>query len=132
MVNTFNLSLLKSRLDILSNCWYQEINPIICLYRQLNYWVKFEQEDDITLQQFIDKWSGVLGTEINMIFCGSKIIFSDFTSSDKSQNLSTILKGLELNPFDSTEEFIISSDDYEDLPSINITLRKNESMTLNV
>ena len=93
--------------------------------------VKFDQNDDITLEKFLKKWSDVLGTQINMIFCGSKIIYSDFTSSDKNQNLSTILTDLELEPFNSTEEFIISSDEYEDLPSINIALRKNESITLN-
>ena len=100
--------------------------------KELNYWLKFEQTDNITLKEFIKKWSSVLDTQVNMIFSGSRIIYSEFTSVDVDQKLSSILEKMEINPFNTTEEFIISSDEYEDLPSINVTLRKNESIILNV
>ena len=59
------------------------------------------------------------------------INFSNSSIGGNSK-LSSILEKININPFNTTEEFIISSDEYEDLPSINITLRKNESVTLNV
>ena len=74
---------------------------------------------------FLEKWSKVLGTEVNMIFSGSKIIYSDFSKCDTSLSLSKIIsEKFERDAFNSTEEWIISSDEYEDLPSINIVLKK--------
>ena len=85
------------------------------------------------LETFLEKWSKVLETDVNMIFSGSKIIYSNFTNSDKSQTLSSIIKDkFKMDPFNTTEEWIISSDDYEDLPSINIVLKKNERLNINI
>ena len=101
--------------------------------KEMNAWVKFEQTDDISLKMFLEKWSKVLGTEVNMIFSGSKIIYSDFSKCDTSLSLSKIIsEKFERDAFNSTEEWIISSDEYEDLPSINIVLKKNERQTLNI
>jgi len=101
--------------------------------KEMNAWVKFEQTDDISLKIFLEKWSEVLGTEVNMIFSGSKIIYSDFTKCDTSLSLSKIISDkFKKDAFNITEEWIISSDEYEDLPSINVVLKKNESHTLNI
>ena len=101
--------------------------------KELNVWTKFEQTEDMKLETFLEKWSKVLETDVNMIFSGSKIIYSDFTNSDKSQTLSSIIKDkFKMDPFNTTEEWIISSDDYEDLPSINIVLKKNERLNINI
>lgn len=101
--------------------------------KEMNSWVKFEQTEDISLKMFLEKWSEALGTEVNMIFSGSKIIYSDFTKCDTSLSLSKIISDkFKKDAFNITEEWIISSDDYEDLPSINVVLKKNESHTLNI
>ena len=101
--------------------------------KEMNAWIKFEQTDDISLKMFLKKWSEALGTEVNMIFCGSKIIYSDFSKCDTTQSLSRIISDkFKRDAFSSTEEWIISSDEYEDLPSINIVLKKDERNTLNV
>ena len=101
--------------------------------KELNAWTKFEQTDDITLGMFLEKWSKTLSTDVNMVFSGSKIIYSEYTDSDKSMKLSEIIKNsFDINPFDCTEEWLISSDEYEDLPSINIKLVENKSIQMTV
>tara|TARA_B110000879_G_C11173931_1_gene514991 strand:- start:1028 stop:3772 length:2745 start_codon:yes stop_codon:yes gene_type:complete len=101
--------------------------------KEMNSWTKFEQTEDITLKTFLEKWSKVLDTEVNMIFSGSKIIYSNFTKCDTCVLLSKIISDkFKKDAFNITEEWIISSDEYEDLPSVNIVLKKNESNTLNI
>jgi ubiquitin-activating enzyme E1 len=93
---------------------------------KMNSWTKFEQTDDITLEEFKTKWEQVFKTTINMMVVGSAIVYAEFLNSDVLQNkLSKVLcETLECDTIPSNITMVIGceNDDIE-LPSININIQ---------
>lgn len=85
--------------------------------KKFNSWYKFIETDDLTIEDFINKYGKLFETNITMISLGSSLVYADFMDSDKSPKLSDIIKEY------SGNILTISSDDENiDLPEIQINL----------
>ena len=82
----------------------------------ISIWEKFEEKNNITLQEFIDKWSKFFNTEINFVGYGSGVLYMGFMENTK---LNLVKKLNELVNSDN-KSIAISSDEIEDLPDISI------------
>lgn len=90
--------------------------------KELNGWTKFEQNHDCTIKDFINHWEKIIEDKIDMIICGSSIIYSDFMENDTSVLLCKAIKDSGFDPTNQKVEIVISSEKYEDLPTINFKL----------
>jgi ubiquitin-activating enzyme E1 len=89
--------------------------------KEFNGWTKFEENNNLTLKEFIKKWSVNLEEEINMVVYGSSILYSDFTGDDNLEKyLVDIMEEFEVDLYNQTVELYVSSDINDDLPVINV------------
>jgi ubiquitin-activating enzyme E1 len=94
-----------------------EAKSIIIAGKEFNFWYKFIEKDDLSIENFIDKYNKLFETNISMISLGSSLIYADFMDGEKSLKLSEIVKE------HSSNILTISSDDESvDLPEIQIIL----------
>ena len=92
---------------------------------EINSWEKFNENDDLTLEQFKEKWSKKFNTELSMILMGTTMLYCDFMPCKILDKTMTQIVNEKLN-VDITKnivEVIISSDEIEDLPSINLQVK---------
>ena len=82
----------------------------------INIWEKFEEKNNITLQEFIDKWSKFFNTEINFVGYGSGVLYMGFMENTKLN----LVKKLNELVNSNDKSIAISSDEIEDLPNISI------------
>jgi ubiquitin-activating enzyme E1 len=90
---------------------------------EFNMWENLEYNIDTTLNEFINYWSDKFSLNINMIACGSSIIYFEcMTSSEiKEQKLSDIFKMKKKKDlYKDYVQVIISDDDETDIPLINV------------
>jgi ubiquitin-activating enzyme E1 len=91
--------------------------------KEFNGWTKFEENNNLTLKDFIDKWSEILKEEINMVVYGSSILYSEFTGDDNLEKyLVDIMQEFEIDLYNQKVELFVSSDENDDLPIINVSL----------
>lgn len=98
--------------------------------KELNGWTKFEMNEDCTIKQFKEKWESVIDDKLDMVICGSGIIYSDFMENDINKLMSECIKENGFDPFNQLVEIIISSENYEDLPTINFQI--NDKLELSI
>lgn len=82
----------------------------------ISIWEKFEEKNNITLQEFIDKWSKFFNTEINFVGYGSGVLYMGFMENTKLN----LVKKLNELVNSNDKSIAISSDEIEDLPNISI------------
>ena len=101
-----------------------EMKKIQIKEKEFNGWTKFEENNQrLTLDMFIKKWSKILEEEINMVVYDSTILYSDFMGDNEvnlNKNLSDLLK--ECGVDNQKVELFVSSDENDDLPVISINL----------
>jgi len=86
--------------------------------KKFNSWYKFIENDNLTIQEFINKYNKIFETNITMISLGSSLIYAEFMDNDKFIKLSDIIKEYSNNILTIT-----SDDDNIDLPEIKIFLK---------
>lgn len=92
--------------------------------KEFNGWTKFEETNNLTLNEFIKKWSDILKEEINMVVYDSSILYSEFTGDDNLEKyLLDILKENDIDLKTQKVELFVSSDENDDLPIINVILK---------
>lgn len=102
---------------------------------EINSWTKFEEYEDMTLNNFISKYEARFETKLAMILYGTSIIFANFMPcSDGDKKLSLIFKEkYEKDIFNSNIEMIISPEDDEiELPTIQLKIRNREEQVASV
>jgi len=79
-------------------------------------WKKYIETDDITIKQFIDKWSEKFGIKINMIVNNIEMVYSDvFSDTDLlNDKLSSLVK--------KSSQLMVASCDSDELPPIYFNL----------
>lgn len=95
----------------------KEPDTIMICNKEINVWQKFIETNNISLQEFIDKWNKIFNTEINFIGAGQKVLYMDFmedTKTNLNKNIDMLIENI--------NELTISSEQYEDLPNITISL----------
>jgi len=85
--------------------------------KKFNSWYKFSENEDLTIEEFIDKYNKLFETNISMISLGSSLIYADFMDSDKSHKLSNIM-----NEYSGNVLTISCDDENIELPEIQINL----------
>jgi ubiquitin-activating enzyme E1 len=92
--------------------------------KEFNGWTKFEETNNLTLNEFIKKWSDILKEEINMVVYDSSILYSEFTGDDNLEKyLLDLLKENDIDLKTQKVELFVSSDENDDLPVINVILK---------
>ena len=94
---------------------------------KINSWTKFEEFDDMTLEQFISRYNERFSTTLTMVLFGTSIMYASFMPcSDMNKNLSQIfMEKYEKDVFTQNLEIIISpEDDSVELPTIQLKIRK--------
>ena len=94
---------------------------------EINSWTKFEEYEDMTLQQFIAKYEDRFGTKLAMVLHGTSIMYANFMPcSDGDKKLSVIFnEKYEKDIFNSNIEMIISPEDDEiELPTIQLKVKQ--------
>ena len=97
---------------------------------EINSWTKFEEYEDMTLNEFILKYEEKFKTKLAMILHGTSIMFANFMPcSDGDKKLSLIFKEkYEKDIFSNNIEIIISPEDDEvELPTIQLKVRKSNN-----
>jgi ubiquitin-activating enzyme E1 len=90
---------------------------------KFNIWHKFIETSDLTINNFIKKYSKLFDTTINMVAIGSSLIYADFLENDCNNKLfSEILNELELNINFKHNITICSDNEKISLPDIIIEL----------
>jgi ubiquitin-activating enzyme E1 len=100
---------------------------------EINSWTKFELNQDMTLEKFIDLYEDKFKTKISMVLHGTSIIFAEFIpSNDKSKLMSLIFKEkYEIDLFTKNAEVVIASDDDTiELPTIELKMNKTVTSDL--
>jgi len=100
---------------------------------KINSWTKFELTEDMTLEKFIELYETKFNTTIGMVLNGSSIIFANFMPSDNgNKSLTTIYQEkYNIDLYSTPVEIVIASDDDGiDLPTIQIKLERNSSISL--
>lgn len=97
---------------------YSEPNPPQKNQQNTTIWDKYEETEDLTLNNFIEKWSKKFGTKINMIVNDVEMVYSELFSEEETLNkkLSQLL--------DKTAQLIVAGEDSDDLPPINVIMNK--------
>jgi ubiquitin-activating enzyme E1 len=67
-------------------------DPISCKYievagQKFNYWHKFIERNDMTINDFIKKYNELFKTTINMISIGSSLVYADFLGDENNDKL---------------------------------------------
>ena len=55
--------------------------------QKFNYWHKFIETDDMTINDFIKKYNELFKTTINMISIGSSLVYADFLGDENNDKL---------------------------------------------
>lgn len=114
-ISKFKSSFINLALNIFVNAEPIEAKTIKIGNLEFNSWQKFQENKDMTIDQFITKYNTIFKTNITMIGFGTSLIYADFLDSDK-QKLISICTGLQ--KFNLT----INSDDDLDLPDIYFSI----------
>ena len=100
---------------------------------KINSWTKFELNEDITLEKFIEVYGKKFETELSMVLYGSSIIFASFMpSADKNKSLVEIFKDkYNVNLNETNVEIVIASEDDEvELPTIEVKLTNSIKLSV--
>lgn len=92
--------------------------------QKFNTWYKFNEVSNMTINDFIKKYSKLFKTTISMITIGSSLIYADFIGDDNNEKLfSEIINELELNIKDKHVITINCDDENIILPDIMLEIQ---------
>jgi len=79
-------------------------------------WDKYEESNDLTIREFIEKWSERFGHKINMIVNDSEMVYSELFSEDSEleKKLSEVLE--------KSTQLLVAGDDTDELPAIYVNI----------
>jgi ubiquitin-activating enzyme E1 len=79
---------------------------------EITIWDKFEEKEDLTVKEFLEKWSKKFNSKLNMIVKDSEMIYSELFSEEEilNQKLSTLIT--------KPTTLLVASDEEEEFPSI--------------
>ena len=91
--------------------------------QEFNSWFKFTEKEDLTLENFLNKYNELFKTTITMISLDSSLIYTDFMSNDISKQFSEIIE--EYYTDDKKDKYILTlscDDDTIELPDIILVI----------
>ena len=86
--------------------------------QEFNSWFKFIEKEDLTLENFINKYNKLFKTNINIISLNSSLIYADFMGSDNSKKFSELIEDYNIDNKKKKYILTLSCDDTYDLPDI--------------
>jgi len=88
--------------------------------QEFNSWFKFIEKEDLTLENFINKYNKLFKTNINIISLNSSLIYADFMGSDNSKKFSELIED-----YNKQTKYILTlscDDDTYELPDIILSI----------
>ena len=101
---------------------------------EINSWTKFELNEDVSLNRFIQFYEEKFKTKISMVLHGTSIMYANFMPCTIGDSLlSKIFKDkYDIDLFSSNAEIVISSEDENiELPTIQIKMKKKVYLETN-
>jgi len=90
--------------------------------QEFNSWFKFIEKENLTIDEFLNKYNKLFKTTINMISLDSSLIYADFLGSDTNKKFSELINEYSEDKKDKYILTISSEDETVELPDIIIEL----------